>query len=173
MQACGGPAGLGDHLIRVVKLVHAIRGRTPWLHAEVDPIVYPLLFAILTRARRVSDLAAVLGNDVSTISRQVSHLAQLGLVERQVDPSDRRAQVLALTPAGENLLRELREQRDRLLDTVIGDWPRDDRAEFSRLLARFADALEASYGILTDPDGDRHPSGAVAADRGLGQSTPR
>ena len=44
---------------------------------------------------------ARLGLDKSTVSRQVSHLVDLGLVDRAADPVDGRAQVL--TPSAEGV----------------------------------------------------------------------
>src|SRR3954452_11193329 len=65
------------------------------LHPELDGAAYGLL-ALLDRdgPLRAGDLVARLGLDKSTVTRQVAHLVDLGLVTRDVDPGDRRAQVL-------------------------------------------------------------------------------
>ena len=53
---------------------------------------------------RVSALAEVVHSDVSTVSRQVSTLVDLGFVIRGPDPDDGRAQALTLTDEGTALL---------------------------------------------------------------------
>src|SRR5918993_1164591 len=93
-------ATLGDDLVRVVKLLHHVRQQAPRQHPQVDPMAYPLLFNLQAGPMRVSALAEAIHSDVSTVSRQVSTLVDLGFVTRGPDPDDRRAQALALTEAG-------------------------------------------------------------------------
>lgn len=45
-------------------------------------------------------LAERLGQDASTLSRTVESLVQAGLLERALDPANRRAVILSLTPQG-------------------------------------------------------------------------
>ena len=108
-------AVLGDDLIRVVKLLHHVRQQAPRQHPQVDPMAYPLLFNLKVAPMRVSALAEVLHSDVSTVSRQVSTLVDLGFVVRGPDPDDGRAQALSLTDEGSALLTAIREDRDRWL----------------------------------------------------------
>ena len=82
-------AMLGDDLVRVVKLLHHVRQQSPRQHPQVDPMAYPLLFNLKVAPMRVSALAEVLHSDVSTVSRQVSTLVDLGFVERGPDPRRR------------------------------------------------------------------------------------
>ena len=53
-------------------------------------------------------LAASIGVDRNTIGIVVERLEQRGLLTREVDPADRRARVLRLTPEGAALRRRLR-----------------------------------------------------------------
>lgn len=140
---------LGDHLIRVVKLLHAIRQHAPRQHPQVDPMAYPLLFNLRAAPMRVSALAEAVHSDVSTVSRQVSALVDLGFVQRGPDPDDRRAQALALTDAGDALLVAIREDRDRWLRGLLADWPPDDVDAFATHLQHFASDLEASLHSLS------------------------
>jgi DNA-binding MarR family transcriptional regulator len=135
---------LGDHLIRVVKLLHTVRQQAPRQHPQVDPMAYPLLFNLRGRPMRVSALAQAVHSDVSTVSRQVSTLVDLGFVRRGPDPDDRRAQALALTVAGSELLGAIRQDRDRWLRELLADWSSEDVASFSAHLQHFASDLEAS-----------------------------
>ena len=54
-----------------------------------------------------------LGVDGAAITRQVKQLAEEGLVTREVDPVDNRFMLVTLTPAGEDLVGRLLEQRER------------------------------------------------------------
>lgn len=135
---------LGDHLIRVIKLIHSAKASVPWVHPDVDPFHHPLLFRIWAQPQRLSDLAVALHADVSTTSRQVTHLTNLGLVHKLPDPADRRANLLDLTDEGKSLLLDLQCDRDARLDRVLGHWSADDRAQFAAHLERFADDLAAA-----------------------------
>ncbi len=141
-------ATLGDELVRVTRLLHVAKAQAPRRHPQVDPMAYPLLFNLKRRPMRVSALAEAAHVDVSTVSRQVSTLVELGLVERGPDPDDGRAQALSVTDEGEALLVAIRDGRDRWLQQLLTDWSDDDVRLFSDHLARFACDLEA---WLADP----------------------
>ena len=142
-------AALGDDLVRVVKLLHTVRQQAPRQHPQVDPMAYPLLFNLKQGALRVSALADAIHSDVSTVSRQVSTLVDLGFITRGPDPDDGRAQALSLTDEGEALLVAIREGRDRWLQGLLADWSDDDVASFSAHLRHFASDLEASLSSPT------------------------
>ena len=140
-------AVLGDDLIRVVKLLHVARQHAPRQHPKVDPMAYPLLFQLKVMPLRLTELAGLLHTDVSTVSRQMSVLVDLGFVSRGPDPDDGRAQVLSLTPQGESLLRSIRASRDRWLQGLLTDWSTEEIHAFSAHLQHLASDLEA--GIAT------------------------
>ena len=142
-------AVLGDDLIRVVKLLHHARQQSPRAHPQVDPMAYPLLFNLKAAPMRVSALAELLHSDISTVSRQVSTLVDLGFVRRGPDPDDGRAQALSLTDEGSTLLTAIREGRDRWLQGLLADWSDDDVTAFSAHLRHFASDLEASLSSTT------------------------
>ncbi|GGL36543.1 MarR family transcriptional regulator [Phycicoccus endophyticus] len=141
-------AALGDELVRVVKLIHAARARAPRHHPLVDPMAYPLLSKLAPGPMRVSALAELVHSDVSTVSRQVSTLVDLGFVSRQPDPDDGRAHVLAVTDDGDQLMCTIREGRDQWLRTLLADWTDDEVRSLTTHLARLAADLET---FLTDP----------------------
>ena len=145
-------AVLGDDLVRVVKLLHTVRQQAPRSHPQVDPMAYPLLFNLKAGPLRVSALADAVHSDVSTVSRQVSTLVDLGFVRRGPDPHDGRAQALALTDEGDALLVSIREGRDRWLQGLLADWPADDITSFSAHLRHFASDLEASLHVTRRTD---------------------
>ncbi len=134
----------GDALVRTMRLLQAHKQHAPRVHPDVDPMSFPLLFRLSCRPHRVSDLADRLYADVSTVSRQVTHLAGLGLIERVPDPEDGRAHLLSLTETGATLLVELRRSRDAWLSSLLEGWSDRDVADFADYLQRFADAVDRS-----------------------------
>ncbi|RZS41230.1 MarR family transcriptional regulator [Herbihabitans rhizosphaerae] len=92
--------------------------------------------------QRSSSLAEALFTDPSTISRQVAHLVKEGLVERQADPADGRASVLAATQQGLAFFERHRRQRDVAIAQIVASWPAEDRTRFAELFERFADDYE-------------------------------
>ena len=108
------------------------------LHPDLDGAAYGLL-ALLQDAGplRASDLVARLGLDKSTVSRQLSTLVALGLVTREADPADGRAQVLTTSAEGAARLRRIREVRRARWEADLAGWPPEDVAMLGELLARF------------------------------------
>ncbi len=89
-------------------------------------------------------------SDPSTISRQVSHLVKQGLLERQADPDDGRASLLAATELGQELMRQHRQQRNRFIADLLTEWTHEDKARFAELFTRFCEDYEAQWPALLD-----------------------
>lgn len=107
------------------------------LHPELDGAAYGLLALLdVSGPLRASELVVLLGLDKSTVSRQVSHLVELGLVVRSPDPDDGRAQVLAPSEEGAARLARIRDARRARWEADLADWPTDDVAVLGDLLGR-------------------------------------
>ncbi|MER5490662.1 MarR family winged helix-turn-helix transcriptional regulator [Streptomyces sp. LE64] len=91
----------------------------------------------------VKALAASMGIDSSTVTRQVAPLVDTGLVKRTSHPEDGRAVVLQLSPRGQARLGEVRSSRRELMAQLTEDWEPADREHFCTLLTRFNTALSA------------------------------
>jgi DNA-binding MarR family transcriptional regulator len=117
------------------------------LHPDLDGAAYGLL-ALLYDAGplRASDLVARLGLDKSTVSRQVASLVDLGLVTREADPADGRAQVLSTSEEGTARLTRIREARRARWEADLAHWPSEDVALLGDLLARLNRLGEARDG---------------------------
>jgi DNA-binding MarR family transcriptional regulator len=91
----------------------------------------------------VRRLADPLGTDTAGLTRLVDRLEAKGLIIREPSPSDRRAVVLELTPAGRELLPELiaafKRAHDRLLKGI-------DRRELDHFLATLHRRRENLHG---------------------------
>lgn len=91
----------------------------------------------------VKALAASMGIDSSTVTRQVAPLVDTGLVKRTSHPEDGRAVVLQLSPRGVARLEEVRSSRRQLMAELTRDWAPEEREVFCALLTRFNGALSA------------------------------
>ncbi len=87
---------------------------------------------------RLSDLAADIGLDRSTISRQVAAVVRDGYVQKMEDLADARAALLILTPRGQAARKKLADAWGEIVVELLADWGPDDQAHFGRLLGRLA-----------------------------------
>ena len=93
---------------------------------------------------RMSDLAAEIGLDRSTISRQVGAVVRGGYVQKLGDTSDARASQLQLTSRGHAARRKLAEAWHDIVVDLIDDWSADEQAQLGRLLSRLAQQMRAT-----------------------------
>ena len=122
------------------------------LHPDLDGAAYGLLALLQdTGPLRASDLVTRLGLDKSTVSRQVSTLVDLGLVERTADPADGRAQVLTPSAEGSARLAAIREVRRARWEADLASWPAEDVATLAELLSRLNGIGEAREAEAQDP----------------------
>jgi DNA-binding MarR family transcriptional regulator len=91
----------------------------------------------------VGTLAEVEQVSAPTATKVVGRLHGAGLVERRPDPADRRVSLVALTPAGEHLLTEIRDRKTAWLTQRLDGLPADH-------LQRVIDALDV-LEHLTEP----------------------
>jgi DNA-binding MarR family transcriptional regulator len=123
------------------------------LHPDLDGSAYGLLALLQDLGPlRAGDLVARLGQDKSTVSRQIAKLVELGLVDRTADPVDGRAHVLAPSAEGSVRLARIRAARRSRWEADLSDWPTDDVARLAELLARLntiGEAREAQDGQQT------------------------
>lgn len=92
---------------------------------------------------RLSDLARLLGIDLSTASRQVHALQEAALVERTPVEDDRRAALLSLTPGGRAMVERILSARRMVITEILEGWSPTQRAELARVLAHLADDIVA------------------------------
>lgn len=86
-------------------------------------------------------LAGHLGIDRTVMTYLVDDLVAAGLVERQVDPADRRQRRLVATPEGRSTLARLESEVRTAEDAALGILPPADRATLRHLLTAAACAL--------------------------------
>jgi DNA-binding MarR family transcriptional regulator len=94
-------------------------------------------------AATIGALAATLGLDASTVTRQIAAMESDGLVDRAADPQDRRCSIISPSERGRALLRSVRARRSARVDSLLEGWSHADRRDLARLLERLNGALAA------------------------------
>ncbi|MCU1456463.1 MAG: Transcriptional regulator, MarR family [Actinomycetia bacterium] len=116
--------------------------RRSQIHRELDRASYLLARTLSGDGQTsIKGLAAALGLDATTVTRQVATMEAARLVTRTVDPSDGRVSLIELSPLGRRKMEAVRSARERRMDELLDDWPESDRREFGRLLQRLNEAL--------------------------------
>jgi DNA-binding MarR family transcriptional regulator len=140
---------LSVSLIRLMKQMKSIRAHAPRPHPSIESAAYPIMFTLVEGPQRVSSLADAVHSDVSTVSRQTSALAELGLLGKVQDPDDGRAWMLSLTEEGTELVGQLGEQRAAWFSQLLQDWDHDEVIQFSRSIDRLSAACDRERQRLT------------------------
>ena len=127
-------------LIRRIKRVIAERARE--VHPQLHPMTYPLLAHIVSSGPlRAADLCDTFSMDKGGVSRQVQSLVDLGLVDREPDPEDRRATLLVATAGAKRGIAAVSRRRsDRFAERLSG-WSEVDLAAFADQLGHYNAAL--------------------------------
>ena len=96
--------------------------------------------AVLEKAKAVAaglrqkQLTEEMRINASTMSEFIGHLEADGYVERNMDPSDKRATLITLTEKGRSRARELQDQRKEKLNQLFSPLTEDEQKELFRLL---------------------------------------
>src|SRR5215471_277243 len=121
-----------DRVLRRASLTRVHRRLYAGARVSFDRSSYWLASWLADRdSLRLSDLAEVLCNDLSTISRQVQAAERAGLVERRPDPLDGRASRVRLTRRGRNAFDRVRAAQRAEILAVIEDWSLDEQLTFA------------------------------------------
>jgi DNA-binding MarR family transcriptional regulator len=103
----------------------------------------------------VTELASILELDKSTLSRTVDTAHRAGLIDRTVDPTSRRQQVISLTEKGRETAATINGQCDASYTRLFDFIPGDERQTVVRAVALLADAMRQKR---------RNPESACCAD---------
>jgi DNA-binding MarR family transcriptional regulator len=155
---------LGNQFVRLIRLIHRAKSQVTKQGPDgIERAAYAILFCLIHDGpQRTSRLAESLHSEISTISRQSSSLVQHGLVERQADPEDGRACLLAPTAEGLRVFEENRKQRNQWLAEVLADWNEEDRQTLNILFGRLNSGIEANSPHFADPSPASVAKGANA-----------
>lgn len=127
---------LGRSLLAIEGPILDAHGISMWAY-----IVLSRLSARPLRGQAV--LAEAIGADKTRLIDVLDDLQDRGLIRREPDPADRRARLLALTPAGRRLRDQVRRAIRREEERLLAALPATERAAFLRALQRLADSTSA------------------------------
>ena len=128
-------------LIRRVKRVIGERARA--VHPDLQPASYLMLMYLAEEgALRSSVLSDRFNVDKGAISRQVQHLVDLGLLDREPDPDDGRAMLISASPDAVRRLRGVDRDRRHWLEGQLSEWSETDLHDFVAGLSRYHRALD-------------------------------
>jgi DNA-binding MarR family transcriptional regulator len=109
----------------------------------LDRALFPLLVSIQRFGPiGIVELADRLGRNYTTVSRQVSKLEQLGLINRQESSLDRRVSQAVITRKGERMTDLVDAARDRIGRTIFASWEPEEFSELVKLMQKLADAMK-------------------------------
>jgi DNA-binding MarR family transcriptional regulator len=110
---------------------------------SLDRALFPLLVMVERLGPiGIVDLADRVGRDYTTVSRQITKLEGLKLVERQSSAADGRVREAVITASGKALTDKIDLAREAMARTIFEGWPQSDILELVRLMRRFADAVQ-------------------------------
>ena len=136
---------LVDQVVRLQRILHRLKQNPPG-DGSADRSAHVLLYTLSHAGpMRLSDLAATVHVDASTVSRQAAQLVTEQLLVRQPDPEDGRASVVALSDSGTRVVEEMIQRRRAFIDSTVAGWSAEDLRTFTSLLHRFVDDTERTY----------------------------
>ncbi len=134
------PESLGDDLLRAVARVN--RWASHRARFDISPAQARLLSLVEELGpSRVNVLAEADHCTQPTMSAQIQRLETLGWLTRTADPDDRRASVVALSPAGADALAGVRRARVEAVAPLL-------HGLSTTTLERLADAVDAMTELL-------------------------
>jgi DNA-binding MarR family transcriptional regulator len=146
------------HLSDVRALAAALEDLALWLRRQAPPKVSSSTITALDRLAdegplRVSELAAREAMTQPGVTMLVNRMAEAGFVERQPDPTDRRATLVRITGPGRAVLADRHATRTQVLRARLAQLAEQDQA-------RLLDALPAIERLMatTPTELSRTPS---------------
>jgi DNA-binding MarR family transcriptional regulator len=115
--------------------------------AAVDPALGEVGYGVLEYLHRQGpsrqrNLVCGLAVEKAAVSRAVTQLVELGLVDRLDDPEDGRGHQLELSTRGRAQISAVLTDRRAVLATKLADWTPEEIADFVAMLERYNAAIE-------------------------------
>ncbi|MHB1592864.1 MAG: MarR family winged helix-turn-helix transcriptional regulator [Streptosporangiaceae bacterium] len=115
---------------------------------------------------RPGELAAQLEVEPPHITRQLQRLAKAGYVDRVPDPGDRRAQLIRLTPAGQQAADRIRAVGRQAMQAALASWTPEDVHQLATLFHRMVDDFLAYADAAAGPGAGAGAGATVGAGAG-------
>jgi DNA-binding MarR family transcriptional regulator len=102
-------------------------------------------------------VAKLLGLDRSTTGMVLEKLDRRGLVGRRIGTRDRRRRTLALTPAGETMLKRLKAPARRVIERQLSAFSSRERVLFLDMLEKFTRTFNESTRVPLEAQRSKKP----------------
>ncbi|MFT4212201.1 MAG: MarR family transcriptional regulator [Microbacterium sp.] len=127
--------------------------------AAASPGMLPGTFKALGAIARLgpvtlSALADRLTADKGLLSRQVTELESVGMIERRADPDDGRVRLIEITPHGRERLAAAREPYQAMLLETLDDWPLSSIDRLTSLIHALASGVVPHADDVFEPAPD-------------------
>jgi DNA-binding MarR family transcriptional regulator len=125
------------------------------VHEDLTPLDWGAMAAVLEQpGGGQRQLARSMGVDAVNFGQMIDALERKGLIKRRIDPDDRRARQLFVTPRAVGLRRRLRPSLLAAQERLLKPLAKADRAVFLGLLVR---VIEANDAYARPGNGRRKP----------------
>jgi MarR family transcriptional regulator, transcriptional regulator for hemolysin len=156
MTSAAGPAAgrrVLDLSFLLTHTAHVLATRMTAAFAEIgiSPREYCVLAHAMGGQYTQIELAKLADLDKTTMLNTMDYLERAGYAERTPSPADRRARIIAVTPAGAALVARGHQIADGVHREVLDALPADQRTAFTGALASLAG------GLLAEPEPGERP----------------
>jgi MarR family transcriptional regulator for hemolysin len=117
----------------------------------IPPRAHHVLATAMTGEHTQTELARLVGVDKTTMVVTLDELEAAGLAERRPSPHDRRARVIAVTPAGRRKVREGEAIVHRIQKDVLATLPDDQREVFLSSLVQLVSGRLSAPAVTAAP----------------------
>jgi DNA-binding MarR family transcriptional regulator len=132
------------------------------VHPDMEPAAYGLLAVIRREGPiRLTDLAQNIGVGKPSVSRQIAFLESIGLVFKEADPLDGRAQSIRLTDQGEEKMHEVQDARRQVFRERLGEWPVEELQTLAEYMAKLNSTYERDGFVKDSALKDPAPQGGT------------
>lgn len=122
---------------------------------DLTPLDFGVMVAVLEQpGGGQRQVAKSMGVDAVNFGQMIDALERKGLIKRQIDPDDRRARQLYVTPRGTDLRRRLRPSLLSAQERLLKPLSKTERTVFLDLLVR---VIEANDAYARPGNGRRKP----------------
>ena len=136
-------AMLVDQIFDLQRAVRCIAASTS-RGERTGPAMHFVLRLLREGECRATRLAARLGIGAPVLSRHIADLEEQGLIVRKKDPSDGRAQLVAITQLGLERLHQFDAHRSEAFHGHLADWDEGDALLAAKTLRRLTQTLTGS-----------------------------
>jgi DNA-binding MarR family transcriptional regulator len=106
-------------------------------HPDLQPAAFHVARWLLANgSSRTSDIAEGVAMDRSAVSRLIDALHTAGLANVMIDPADRRANSVRLTPAGRRRVTRALQWKGGIFHDRLATWNEGDLEHLARLLSQ-------------------------------------